>query len=276
MTVNDALAAAIACGVDRLDAAVLLASCLERERTWLIAHGDAPVGAAAAASFTSCWRRRLDGVPVAYLTGEREFYGLRLLVSPGVLVPRPETETLVDWAIELLNAGALSHLAAPNVVDLGTGSGAIALAVAANCRRARVTATDESEPALRIARVNAERLGLRLDCVVGDWWQAVDDRRFDLALANPPYVASDDVHLAALQHEPREALVADDAGLADIGVIVAAARQRVSGWILIEHGWDQAPAVRRLLAQAGGRAIETRVDLAGQPRCTGARIGAIE
>lgn len=272
MTIDEALAAARARGVDRLDATLLLAHCLARERTWLMAHGEESVGVAAAASFETSCRRRLDGVPAAYLTGQREFYGLSLRVSPDVLVPRPETEILAGWAIELLTRGALGRHRAPNVVDLGTGSGAIALAVATHCRRALITATDRSGPALDIARINAQRLGLPVDFRPGDWWQAVGDHGFDLALANPPYLAADDVHLPALQHEPRQALVASGAGLADIEVIVAAAPLHLSGWLLIEHGWDQAAAVRAMMAAGGGRAIETRIDLTGHERCTGAQF----
>jgi release factor glutamine methyltransferase len=272
-TIDEALAAARASGVDRLDAALLLAHRLGRDRAWLIAHGDELLDAAAALGFEADCRRRLDDVPLAYLVGERDFFGLRLRVSPAVLVPRPDTETLVRWALELIDDGSLHELPHPAVIDLGTGSGAIALALAANCPRARVTATDISAAALQLARANGARLGLNVQWSHGDWWAAVGAGRFDLAVANPPYVVAQDRHLAALRHEPQDALVAAEAGLAEIRRIVDAAPRHVTGWLLVEHGWDQAVAVRGLLQTAGGRDVQTRLDLAGQPRCSGALFG---
>jgi release factor glutamine methyltransferase len=157
------------------------------------------------------------------------------------------------------------------VVDLGTGSGALALAIAAACPHAEVTAPDSSEAALAVAADNARRLGLPVRFRQGDWWQAVADERFDLALSNPPYVAAGDPHLRGLRHEPQQALVAGNDGLAALRQIVSQARRHVSGWLLLEHGWEQAAAAHRLLSDAGFCDIEMRRDLHGLSRCTGGR-----
>jgi release factor glutamine methyltransferase len=264
--IADALRRARAAGVARLDAQRLLEHHAGRPREWLIAHDDEDLDAAMAARYTADLERRAGGMPLAYLVSEREFHGLVLKVSPAVLVPRPETELLVDWALALLPPGAA-------VVDLGTGSGAIALALAHARPDARLTATDASAAALAVAQANAERLALALDCVAGSWWQPLAGRRFDVALSNPPYIAGDDPHLAALQHEPRGALTPGGDGLAALREIVAGAPAHLvdGGWLLLEHGFDQAPAVQRLLAAAGFDAIETRADLAGLPRASGGR-----
>lgn len=274
-TVGDALAEALRAGLERLDAQRLLAHHLGRPRSWVIAHDDAPLDALVRSRFADDVQQRARGVPLAYLLGTREFHGLELRVTPDVLVPRPDTETLVDWALELLH-GPLRDRAAPRVLDLGTGSGAIALAVAAGCPRADVRATDASEPALAVARDNARRLGLAVRFEHGHWWRAVGDRRFDLALSNPPYIAAGDPHLDALQHEPAAALVSGADGLDAMRELVDGAPRHLSagGWLLVEHGFDQAEAVARLLAQRGFTHVETRRDLAGQPRCTGARVPA--
>lgn len=264
----DALARAREAGVARLDAQLLLTHHLKQGRAWLLAHDDAPLGAAQAA-FEADLVRRAAGVPLAYLVGEREFRGLPLAVSPAVLVPRPETEHLVDWALELATPDA-------GIVDLGTGSGAIALALAQALPAARITATDASTEALAVARANAARLGLAVEFVHGSWWQPLAGRRFDLVVSNPPYIAGDDPHLAALVHEPRTALTPEGDGLAALRDIVAGAPMhlRPGAWLLLEHGYDQAAAVQALLAAAGFEAIATRHDLAGQPRCTGGRTPA--
>ena len=258
-----------ALGVERLDAMLLLAHHLSRSREWVLAHPEATLDADAQMRFDADCRRRADDVPLAYLTGEREFHGLALRVGPAVLVPRPDTETLADWAIERI--AALPDAPRPRVVDLGTGSGALALAIAAACPQADVIATDVSGEALAIAAGNAQRLGLRVRFCCGDWWHAVEGERFDLALSNPPYVAADDPHMSALRHEPREALIAGDDGLAALRQIVSGARAHGAGWLLLEHGWNQADAVHNLLSQAGFTNIETRRDLHGQTRCTGGR-----
>lgn len=270
MTVDGALALARSLGLERLDAMLLLAHHLKRGREWLMAHPDAAVDDTAQSDFEADCRRRADDVPLAYLTGVREFRGLALSVSPAVLVPRPETETLADWAIELI--AALPTTPAPRVVDLGTGSGALALAIAAACPHADVTATDASQAALNVASANAQRLGLNVRVRHGDWWHAVAGERFDLAVSNPPYVAADDPHLHALRHEPQQALLAGDSGLAALRRIVSDAQLCLSGWLLLEHGWNQAEAVQELLSSAGFSNIETRLDLPGRQRCTGARL----
>jgi release factor glutamine methyltransferase len=272
-SVRAALAAARAKGVDRLDAQVLLAHHLQRPRGWLIAHDDAPLPAACVAAFAADAARRADGVPLAYLTGKREFHGLELCVTPAVLDPRPDTETLVDWALALL-AGELSPIAAPRVADLGTGSGAVALALKHGCPQASVLATDVSADALAVARENASRLGLDIEFALGDWWQAVTaSPPLHLAVSNPPYIREHDPHLGALRHEPRGALTSGADGLDAIRVIVAGAAGHLArgGWLLLEHGHDQAAAVQALLAAHGYEALGQRHDLAGHSRCSGGR-----
>ncbi|TDM05336.1 MAG: peptide chain release factor N(5)-glutamine methyltransferase [Ideonella sp. MAG2] len=256
-------------GLDRVDAFALLGHVLQRERAWLITHDDQALTPAAATHFEQLCARRLLGEPVAYLVGEREFHGLRLAVSPAVLVPRPDTETLVDWALELLAASDAPP--SPRVLDLGTGSGAIALAVRQACPHCHMMAVDLSPAALAQARANGERLGLPVNWLQGAWWQPVAGQRFDLVLSNPPYIAEGDPHLDALQHEPRMALTSGPDGLDDLRRIVAQATAHLQpgGHLLLEHGWDQAPAVQKLLAEAGLEGITSRADLSGQWRCTG-------
>ena len=269
-TVGAALAQARARGLDRLDAHLLLAKVLQQPRAWLIAHDDAALSAAQQQYFAELCRRRADSEPLAYLLGEREFHGLMLQVGPAVLVPRPDTETLVDWALELL---AIPLADAPEVADLGTGSGAIALALKHGHPAARVSAVELSEPALAQARANGERHRLPVDWQQGDWWQPLGGRRFHLVASNPPYVAGGDPHLAALRHEPALALTPGGDGLSALQQIVrgALAHLHAGGWLLLEHGHDQAEAVQRLLREAGLVQIQTRADLAGKPRCSGGR-----
>jgi release factor glutamine methyltransferase len=271
-TVADRLRRAKALGVDRLDAQLLLAHALARPRSWLIAHDDAVIGAAQASAFDAALARRAAGEPLAYVVGEKEFHGLALQLNSNVLVPRPETELLVDWALELL-ANGLRHVAEPKVVDLGTGSGAIALAVKHGHADAAVLATDVSPEALAVARGNAQRLGLAVTLEAGSWWAAVAGRRFHLGVSNPPYIAGGDPHLAALRHEPALALTPGGDGLGALRCIAAGAHEHLEtgGWLLLEHGHDQAETVQALLREHGLRAVETRCDLAGLPRCTGAR-----
>jgi len=274
-TVDAALQAARRLGLDRLDAQLLLGAVLGHDRPWLLAHGDDPIDDAAAGRFDTLVRRRAAGEPVAYLLGEKEFHGLALHVSPAVLVPRPDTETLVDWGLELLR-GELAHHPAPQVADLGTGSGAIALALRHGCPRAEVTAVDASPDALAVAADNGRRLGLDVVWLESDWWSALAGRRFDLVLSNPPYIAGDDHHLAALRHEPRLALTPGGDGLDALRRIIAEASTHLHDgrWLLLEHGHDQAQAVQALLAADGFVDIATRHDLAGLPRCTGGRCRA--
>jgi release factor glutamine methyltransferase len=267
-TVAGALAQAKAAGLDRLDAQLLLGHLLARPRTWLLAHDDAGLDTAQHEAFRRLLARRADGEPVAYLVGATTFHGLALLVDANVLVPRPDTELLVDWAIELLAADAPRR-----VVDLGTGSGAIALAVKHARPGATVLATDISDAALVVARANAARLGLDVVIQPGAWWLGLDDQRFDLVLSNPPYIASGDPHLAALQHEPMLALTPGGDGVDALREIVAGAPGHMArgAWILLEHGYDQAEAVQALLRAQGFNGVETRRDLGGRARCTGGR-----
>lgn len=272
-TVASLIAEARSAGVDRLDAQLLLAHHLGRSRTWVLAHGETAVDAPAAIDLRDALARRAAGEPLAYLTGEKAFHGLLLQVSPAVLVPRPDTETLVDWALDLLG-DALADRPAPSVLDLGTGSGAIALAVKQACPRAQVHAVDCSAAALAVARGNGERLGLDVRWWLGDWWAALPDPApaFDLVLSNPPYVAAGDPHLAALRHEPALALTPPGGdGMGSIEALLADAAPHLApgAWLLLEHGHDQPDRVRARLAAAGFTALAHRVDLGGHRRCTG-------
>ena len=274
-TVGDALVAARSLGVDRLDAQCLLAHHLRRPRSWLLTHDDDALLPDLARRFDADCRRRLAGEPLAYVMGSWSFRDLPLAVSDAVLVPRPETEGLVDWALEVL-AGALADRAGPEVADLGTGSGAIALAIARDCPRARVTATDASPAALAVARANGNALRLPVRWCLGsqgDWWQPLGGATFDLLVSNPPYVAEGDPHLDALRHEPVSALVAGSDGLEDLRQLCAGAARhlRPGAWLLLEHGHDQGEAVRQALTAGGLVDVSTRRDLAGLDRCSWGR-----
>ena len=271
-TVQYALRHAATAGLDRLDAQMLLLHALGRsphDRAWLIAHDSDPLPPEADVRWGDLLLRRQQGEPVAYLLGEKEFGGLTLQVDARVLVPRPDTEVLVEWALEALSSPGGTD--APRVLDLGTGSGAIALTIAAQRPDAQVTASDASTDALTVARTNAQRLRLPVRFAHGAWLAAVPGERFDLIASNPPYIADGDPHLAALTHEPRSALTAGVDGLDDIRQIVAQAPDALhpGGWLLLEHGHDQAVAVRERLLARGFRAVSSRTDLAGIARCTG-------
>ena len=272
MTLADALAAAAASGVERLDAQLLLLHALGRphtDRAWLLAHDTDALAEAERVAFLELCERRAGQEPLAYIVGQKEFFGLELAVDKRVLVPRPETETIVEWALELI--GNDSPL--PRVIDLGTGSGAIALAIKQARPQTLVEAVDCSVDALAVARENSRRLSLDVVFSQGSWL-AASEQRYDLVVANPPYVAEADPHLAALKHEPLRALAAGRDGLDDIRAIIgqAPAHLRPGGWLLLEHGWDQALAVRGLLAAAGLKDVATRRDLAGIERCSGGRL----
>jgi release factor glutamine methyltransferase len=283
-TVQHALTAARQAGLDRLDAQVLLLHVLGRplhDRAWLIAHDTDAMPSAAREALDALCQRRAQGEPVAYLVGQREFHGLMLQVDARVLDPRPDTETLVDWALD-----CLQDRPAPKVLDLGTGSGAIALALLHRRPDAQVWALDASTDALDVARANAARLQLPVRFVQGQWlhdWPAqqahntegpVLPERLDLIVSNPPYIRADDPHLAALTHEPLSALASGPDGLNDIRQIVAQAPRHLSpqGWLLLEHGWDQAANVAELLRSHGYLNVQHRQDLAGIDRCTGGQI----
>jgi release factor glutamine methyltransferase len=268
----DALIAA--CALPRLDARALAEHASGRPRAWLIAHGDAPAQDGAALAFEHLAARRRAGEPLAYLLGWREFHGRRFDVGPAVLVPRPETEGLVDATLE-----RLAGVAAPRVLDLGTGSGAIAVTLALERADAIVLATDASAEALAVARANAARLGAsRIGFAPGDWWAALpaDAPPFDAIVSNPPYIAEADPHLEdpALRHEPPAALASGPDGLDAIDTIVAGAPARLvpGGWLLLEHGRDQGPAVRARLARAGFEAVATLADLQGLDRVSLGRL----
>lgn len=267
--VADALHGASRCGIDRLDAQLLLSKVLNQPRTWVLAHDDAVLDDEQHTSLLALLKRRAGGEPLAYLLGEKEFYGSTLRVTPDVLVPRPESEALVDWALECLDRK-------PNVaevVDLGTGSGALALAVASARPHARVCATDTSAAALAVARSNGARLGIGVQWLQGDWWSVLAGRRFHVVLANPPYVADGDVHLPALSHEPQIALRARQDGLHALQAIIGGAPRHLEagGWLLLEHGHEQGHAVRSMFEEGRFEEIETRDDLSGRGRCTGGR-----
>jgi release factor glutamine methyltransferase len=273
LSVEQSLAQARALGLPRLEASALLAHVLQQSRTWLLAHGDALLTPEQQGRFGEACRARLQGVPLAYLVGQREFFGLMLDVTPDVLDPRPDTELLVDWALDLLKT-SFGGAATPSVVDLGTGSGAVALAVKAHCPRAAVTAVEQSGTALRVAAGNAQRLGLAIEFVQGSWFEPLAQRSFDLVLSNPPYLGSSDPHLPALHAEPRAALVAGTDALADLRRIAtdACTHLHAGGWLVLEHGADQGHEVARLMRLAGFVDVGTRRDLAGHARCTGGRL----
>lgn len=267
-TLAHALGQARTLGLERIDAQLLLLHVLGRpgtDRAWLLAHDTDVLAPDASDRYQALCLRRAAGEPVAYLTGTKEFYGLALSVDARVLDPRPDTETLVDWALEVL-----TPLATPRVVDLGTGSGAIALALQHQRPAACVLAVDASAGALVVAQANAQRLALPVEFAQGDWLRGVEGR-FDAIVSNPPYIAAADPHLAALTHEPLQALAGGTDGLDDIRTIVAQSPGHLQpgGWLLLEHGHDQAQAVCALLHAQGFVQVQSRMDLAGIARCSG-------
>lgn len=256
----------------RLDAELLLAKAINMPRSYLFAHPDDTLDPAAIERFDTALARRTAGEPMAYISGTREFWSLELSVSPATLVPRPETEVLVERALR-----EIPRRAALRLLDLGTGSGAIALALARERPLCEVTAIDASEDALAVAELNARELALpNVRCLLGDWTAPVRDERFDLIVSNPPYVRADDPALERLTFEPAAALVAGADGLDAIRrlatecipILVA------DGWLMIEHGADQQEAVASLLADNGWRDIECQRDYAGLPRVSAARAPA--
>lgn len=249
----------------RLDAELLMMRLLRVDRAFLYARPEAEIPAQIAAAFDTLVDARERGMPVAYLLGEREFWSRPFRVTPDTLIPRPDTERLIDATLQL----KLPERA--RVLDLGTGTGAIAITLALECPDWDVTATDASEATLAVARDNAARLGACVRFAAGDWFGAVSpEDRFDLVISNPPYIAADDPHLAEgdVRFEPRRALVAAGDGLADIAAIIAGARGVLAdgGWLLVEHGWTQGDATRALAAGAGYAPVKTLDDLAGNPR----------
>jgi release factor glutamine methyltransferase len=253
---------------DRVDAEVLLAYALSKSRSWLIAHADDMLSAEHASAYTVLVEQREAGEPVAYITGRRGFWSLDLEVTPATLIPRPETELLVELALERLPVDAAS-----TVVDLGTGTGAIALAVARERPHAQVIATDASAEALAVAQRNAERHGIKnVSFAQGDWFAPLGEQRFDVIVSNPPYIESHDPHLnqGDLRFEPISALASGVDGLDDLRRIVAEAGRHLApdGWLLFEHGWHQGDAARMLLRNAAFTKVSTTRDLEERDRVT--------
>jgi release factor glutamine methyltransferase len=255
-------------GLPDLEARILLGHVLGVERAWLIAHAGDPVAGKNLEVFRALCARRLGGEPVAYLVGKREFYGLAIGVTPAVLIPRPESELLVDLALERLPKDA-----GKNVLDLGTGSACIALAIANERPRTTVSATDNSSAALEVARANATALGLTIRLLESNWYTSLGEQRFDIIVSNPPYIASGDPHLheGDLRFEPEAALTDGADGFAAIDIIVKNALQYLSagGWLLFEHGYDQADGARARLQTAGFSGVQSWRDLAGIERVSG-------
>lgn len=270
MNLAESLRHAQGIGLERIDAQLLHLLALGRplhDRAWLIAHDSEEIDAEVQARLHVLLQRRAAGEPLAYITGLKEFFGLPLQIDGRVLDPRPDTETLVEWALELMPENTPC-----DVLDLGTGSGAIALALQHQRPSARVSAVDASADALAVARTNAEQLQLPVHFIQSHWLQDVEGM-FDLIVSNPPYIRADDPHLAALRHEPLQALASGADGLDDIRTLIdqAPARLKPGGWLLLEHGHDQAEAVRTLFTQVDWKNVHSQRDLAGIERCTGAQ-----
>ena len=267
-TFEQALQSAIAQGIVRLEAQLLLLQALGRtakERAWLVAHDKEKLSITAQQVWQDALRRRLAGEPLPYITGWATFYGLDLRVDARVLCPRADTETLVDWALAILPPAA-------RAIDLGTGSGAIALALKHQRPDVYLAARDISADALAVAQANAQHLDLELAFSQGVWLEGLSEA-FDAIVSNPPYIADADPHLAALAHEPLQALTSGADGLDDLRAIIAQAPAclKPGGWLLLEHGYDQASAVRQLLQAKGFVEVQSRKDLAGIERCSGGR-----
>ena len=256
---------------ERRDAEQLLCRVLNWPRTKVFTDSDYELTEGEQAAYNTLIARLGEGEPLAYILGEREFWSLPLKVSPAVLIPRPDTELLVEWAVELIREYQLK-----TVVDLGTGSGAIALALASENLGVDITALDQSEQALAVAEDNGARLSLEVTWVLSDWFNAFSpDHRWDLIVSNPPYIRSDDPHLTMgdLPAEPVSALVGGESGLDCYRAILseAGARLNKGGWLAFEHGYDQAEDLQQMLSDTGFVNVETRRDLAGQPRVTAGR-----
>ena len=282
VSIEQSLAWAQESGVTRLEAQLLLLHALKRplhERAWLYVHESDLLEPATHLSFQDFVMRRLGHEPTAYITGQKEFFGLTLSIDTRVLDPRADTETLVEWALEILRSSkdSLSSRAS-SVLDLGCGSGAIALSIKVHSKESHVSAIDQSLGALEVAQKNANALGLDVAFKHSSWFERLGGERFDVIVSNPPYIDSNDPHLALLQHEPQGALVSAKAGLADIQKIVESSPKHLSegGWLLLEHGFEQAQNVSKMLLTAGFEDIQTRFDLAGLPRCTGGQLKSVK
>lgn len=265
-------------GLPRTEARRLLASLTGQPLTWFMAHGDDPADPDIAARFQALAERRRAGEPLAYLLGQQEFYGRPFAVSPAVLIPRADTETLVETALEQLLLLRQQRRTVPlSLLELGTGSGIIAITLALEAPDTEVHAVERSPEALAVAQQNANTLGAhRIHWHAGSWWQALArPRRFDLIVSNPPYIAAHDHHLQQgdLRFEPPQALAAGPDGLDDLRILIGGAPAHLTpgGWLLLEHGYDQEAPVQALLRDAGFADVFTRRDLAGQPRVSGGR-----
>ncbi|MHB0777011.1 peptide chain release factor N(5)-glutamine methyltransferase [Halomonas sp. WWR20] len=259
----------------RLDGEVLMMHVVARDRTWLYTWGDQPLQGFERARFEALVAARAAGHPVAYLTGQREFWGLTLATSEATLIPRPDTECLVEAAL----MSARAHQG--RMLDLGTGTGAVALAFASERPQWQVLGVDRVAEAVQLARHNAQQLGFgNVRFAQSDWFSAVAGQCFDLIVSNPPYLADDDHHLGLgdVRFEPRSALVAEAAGLADLLFLVRTARGYLvpGGWVMLEHGLSQGAAVREALQAAGYRAVTTLPDLAGHDRVSLGQLGVAE
>ena len=253
----------------RIEVQCLLQRALNVTRAYLLAYPERIPSSEEATNYQSFFQRRLGGEPIAYILGEREFFGLNLMVTPATLIPRPETELLVELALErsVANSGKV------RVLDMGTGSGAIALAIAHYYRKAEVWACDASREALAVATENSKRLAIsNVHYLESDWFSALGGQYFDIIVSNPPYVAADDQHLSKgdLRFEPLTALASGADGLEDIRFIVqqAGAHLNINGWLLLEHGYDQAARVRELLQQGGFEDVYSAKDISGIERCS--------
>ncbi|WFE68541.1 peptide chain release factor N(5)-glutamine methyltransferase [Thiomicrospira sp. R3] len=251
----------------KLEAELLLCHCLGVTRSYLLTWPEKPLADSESKAFFNLVQRRLNGEPIAYILGTREFWGLALAVSPATLIPRADTETLVEAALNKVR-----QQPEPRILDLGTGSGAIALALAHERPDAQVTAVDYSTDALDIARQNAERHQLKVGMLQSNWYSTLAEQRFDCIVSNPPYIEQHDPHLSQgdLRFEPASALSAGQDGLTDLRQIIAQAPMFLNNqaWLLVEHGYNQTDAVQTLFKQAGFCAITSLQDLAGQPRVT--------
>ncbi len=256
----------------RIEAHLLLQYALQVNRAWLITHADDTLSPGQYAVFEALLQRRINGEPIAHILGAREFFGLPLKVTPDTLIPRPDTETLVEQALARIPQQSLYH-----VLDLGTGTGAIALAIAKHRPLAHVTAVDFSESALAVARENAGNLAIQnVTFLHSHWFSTLNNKRFDVIVSNPPYIAENDLHLSQgdVRFEPKSALTSGVDGLDDIRHIIEQAPQYLNpnGWLLLEHGYDQAQAVAELLAQAHFKEIGHGLDLAGIQRVTFGKV----
>ena len=256
----------------RLEAQFLLQHCLSVNRAWLLTHENDVMEGDARVAFDALLQRRLNGEPIAYILGKREFYGLEFKVTADTLIPRPDTETLVEAALEKIPADQSCP-----VLDLGTGTGAIALSVARHRVHAQVTAVDTSSAALTVAQGNAKNLGVsNVQFVLSDWFTELQGRTFDVIVSNPPYIAEEDVHLQRgdLRFEPVSALASGKDGLDSIRHIISQAPHYLNptGWLMLEHGYDQSQAVAGLMEDAGYQSISSFLDLSGLYRVTAGRL----